>query len=162
MELKIDKTDFQILNMLQQKGRMKRSVIAEHVGLTIPAVSERMRKMEESGVIRNYACIADARKLNLDMMAFVFIATESSKSYQIIIDQSEKEPEIQECHAITGGGSHLLKIRTVNTESLEKLLARIQSWKGVVNTTTDIVLSSPKETTALSLEHLKTKIENKK
>lgn len=141
---------------------MKRNELAEQIGLTIPAISERMRKMEEAGVIKNYACVADARKLNLDMMAFVFIATESSKSYQIIIDQAEREPEIQECHAITGGGSHLLKIRTVNTETLENLLARIQSWKGVVNTTTNIVLSSPKETTALSLAHLNNKINNKK
>ncbi len=141
---------------------MKRNEIAEKIGLTIPAISERMRKMDEAGVIRNYACVADARMLHLDMMAFVFIATESSKSYQVIIDQAEKEPEIQECHAVTGGGSHLLKIRTVNTETLEKLLARIQSWQGVVNTTTNIVLSSPKETTALSLDHLKDKINNKK
>lgn len=141
---------------------MKRNELAEQIGLTIPAISERMRKMEEAGVIKNYACVADARKLNLDMMAFVFIATESSKSYQIIIDQAEREPEIQECHAITGGGSHLLKIRTVNTETLENLLARIQSWKGVVNTTTNIVLSSPKETTVLSLAHLNNKINNKK
>ena len=141
---------------------MKRGKLAEEIGLTIPAISERMRKMEEAAVIKNYACVADARKLHLDMMAFVFIATESSKSYQIIIDRAEQEPEIQECHAVTGGGSHLLKIRTVNTETLERLLARIQSWEGVVNTTTNIVLSSPKETTALSLDHLKDKISNKK
>jgi Lrp/AsnC family transcriptional regulator, leucine-responsive regulatory protein len=133
---------------------MKRGKLAEQIGLTIPAISERMRKMEEAGIILKYVGVADARKLHLDMMAFVFIATESSKSYQVVIDQAAKEPEIQECHAITGGGSHLLKIRTVNTETLEKLLARIQSWEGVVSTATNIVLSSPKETTALSLGHL--------
>jgi Lrp/AsnC family leucine-responsive transcriptional regulator len=160
--LKIDHIDFQILGVLQKNGRMKRNEIAEQIGLTVPAISERMRKMEESGVIKHYACVADARKLHQDMTAFVFIATESSKGYQIIIDQAEKENEILECHAVTGGGSHLLKIRTVNTESLEKLLARIQSWEGVVNTTTNIVLSSPKETTALSLDHLKEKINTKK
>ncbi len=133
---------------------MKRGKLAEQIGLTIPAISERMRKMEEAGIILKYVGVADARKLHLDMMAFVFIATESSKSYQVVIDQAAKEPEIQECHAITGGGSHLLKIRTVNTETLEKLLARIQSWQGVVSTATNIVLSSPKETTSLSLDHL--------
>ena len=147
---------------MQERGRMKRGKLAEEIGLTIPAISERMRKMEDSGVIKNYACVADARKLHLDMTAFVFVAAESSKSYQVVIDKAETEPEIQECHAITGGGSHLLKIRTVNTESLEKLLARIQSWDGVTNTSTNIVLSSPKETTALYLDHLKNIIKDKK
>ena len=58
---------------------------------------------------------------------------------------------MQECHAITGKGTHLLKIRTRSTESLEKLLSRIQSWEGVVQTMTSVVLSSPKETTYLPL-----------
>ncbi len=159
---KIDLTDIQILKTLQEKGRMKRNKLADHIKLTIPATSERMRKMEESGLIKNYSCVADARRLSLDMMAFVFVETDSSKHYQNVINQSLKEPEIQECHAITGSGSHLLKIRTVNTESLERLLSRIQSWNGVLNTTTDIVLSSPKETSALSLNHLENKINSKK
>ena len=153
----MDETDVRLLAILQDRGRIKRNELAEEVGLSTPAVSERMRKMQEKGIIKGFACIADARALKLDMTAFIFVTSESSKYYGNVIDHAAKEPEIQECHAITGGGSHLLKVRTVNTSSLEKLLARIQSWKGVVNTRTDIVLSSPKETTALSLNHLHVK-----
>ena len=152
---KYDQMDIQILEILQNQGRKKRNELAETVGLTIPAISERMRKLEEKGVIKQYACIVDSRQMHLDMTAFIFISSDASKNYQQIIEHALKEPEIQECHAITGGGSHILKVRTINTDSLEKLLARIQSWKGVQNTTTNIVLSSPKETTALSLNHLK-------
>jgi Lrp/AsnC family leucine-responsive transcriptional regulator len=57
--------------------------------------------------------------------------------------------EILECHAITGEGTHLLKVRTANTASLEKLLARIQAWAGVVSTQTSVVLSTSKETQRL-------------
>jgi Lrp/AsnC family leucine-responsive transcriptional regulator len=59
-----------------------------------------------------------------------------------------------ECHAITGEGSHLLKVRTQTNSTLEKLLSRIQAWPGVISTHTDIVLSSPKEITALPLEYV--------
>ncbi len=58
-------------------------------------------------------------------------------------------------HAITGDGSHILKIRTESTETLENLLSKIQAWPGVVNTRTDVVLSSPKETNVLPLSQLK-------
>ena len=162
MSDRLDPIDLRLLEILQQKGRIKRNELAEEVGLSTPAVSERMRKMQEKCIIKGYACIADARALKLDMTAFIFVTSESSKYYQNVIDRAAVEPEIQECHAITGGGSHLLKVRTVNTSSLEKLLARIQSWEGIINTRTDIVLSSPKETTALSLNHLKPKPEEDK
>ena len=155
MSDKIDDIDVRLLEILQYRGRTKRNVLAEQVGLTTPAVSERLRKMEERGVIKGYAAVADARKLHLDMTAFIFVISESSRFYPDIIRYAEKEEEIQECHAITGGGSHLLKVRTHNTASLERLLGRIQSWKGVLSTRTNIVLSSPKETTALTLNHLK-------
>jgi Lrp/AsnC family leucine-responsive transcriptional regulator len=60
--------------------------------------------------------------------------------------------DILECHAITGDGSHLLKVRTKNTESLEKLLAKIQAWNSVVNTRTNLVLSTSKETMHIKIE----------
>ncbi|RMH64811.1 MAG: Lrp/AsnC family transcriptional regulator [Calditrichaeota bacterium] len=155
MSDKIDDIDVRLLEILQKRGRMKRNELAERVGLTTPAVSERMRKMEEKGIIKGYGAVTDARKLHLDMTAFIFVISESSRFYPSIIRQAENEVEIQECHAITGGGSHLLKVRTRNTASLEKLLGRIQSWQGVLSTRTNIVLSSPKETTAVTLAHLK-------
>ena len=66
------------------------------------------------------------------------------------------QTEIMEVHAVTGDGSHLLKVRTWNTSTLEQLLSEIQSWKGVKQTRTNVVLSSPKETSALPIEELKT------
>ncbi len=157
----MDEIDLELLSVLQKQGRMKRNELAEKVGLTTPAVSERMRKMQEKGIIKNYAAIADPLSLQLDMAAFIFVTSESSQYYREIVTHAEQEPEILECHAITGDGSHILKVRTKNTAALERLLARIQAWKGVIRTRTNIVLSSYKESSALPLNHLKPKQEDK-
>lgn len=151
---KVDDVDVQILKILQAHGRTKRNELAESVKLSIPAVSERLRKLEERGVIRSFNAVLDARKLGLGLTAFIFLTTESSAYYKQLLEKALAHPEILECHAVTGDGSHLLKIKTLSTETLEKLLSHIQSWPGVTNTRTNVVLSSPKEDTMISLAHL--------
>ncbi len=154
-DIKLDEIDLKILSTLQNNGRTKRNKLAEEVKLSIPSVSERLRKLEESGVILGYHSVLDARSVSLEVTAFIFLTTESSKFYAKIIERATEHDEILECHAITGDGSHILKIRTESTETLENLLSKIQSWPGVVNTRTDVVLSSPKETNVLPLSQLK-------
>ncbi|RMD85569.1 MAG: Lrp/AsnC family transcriptional regulator [Calditrichaeota bacterium] len=156
-EPKLDEIDLKILQILQQRGRTKRNELAEQVNLSIPSISERLRKLEEYGIIKGYHAVLEARKVGLEVTAFIFIISESSQHYPEIIKEAQKVPEVLECHAITGEGSHLLKVRTQSTASLERLLSTIQSWPGVINTRTSIVLSSPKETTVLPLEHLQAK-----
>ncbi len=154
-DIKLDEIDLKILSTLQDNGRTKRNKLAEEVKLSIPSVSERLRKLEESGVILGYHSVLDARSVGLEVTAFIFLTTESSKFYAKIIERAKEHEEILECHAITGDGSHILKIRTESTETLENLLSKIQAWPGVVNTRTDVVLSSPKETNVLPLSQLK-------
>jgi Lrp/AsnC family leucine-responsive transcriptional regulator len=81
----------------------------------------------------------------------VFVSIDSSKNYPLFIERVMDVDEILECHSITGEGSHLLKVKTENTSTLEKLLARIQSWPGVTGTRTNIVLSTIKETTKIKI-----------
>jgi len=151
---KLDAIDTQLLEILQARGRTKRNELAEAVKLSIPAVSERLRKLEERGIIRGFHALVDGRKIGLGLTAFISITTESSTFYSKIIDRALMQSEILECHAITGDGSHLLKIKTENTVTLEKLLSKIQSWPGVLNTRTSVVLSSPKEETVVPLAQL--------
>lgn len=153
---KLDAIDLQILEVLQAQGRTKRNELADTVKLSIPAVSERLRKLEDRGIIRSFNAVVEARKVGLEVTAFIFVMAESSTFYAEIIKRAAAQEEILECHAITGEGSHILKARTRSTATLEKLLSQIQSWPGVKNTRTSIVLSSPKETTVLPLTHLKT------
>ncbi len=151
----LDKIDLELLEILQQQGRTKRNVLAEKVGLSLPAVSERLKKLEDEGIIEGYYAKLNYKKMGRDITAFVVVTIDTSKHFTGFLEHILKSDDIQECHAITGEGTHLLKVRTENTEGLEKLLAKIQSWQGVLKTTTDLVLSTPKETTRIKINVIK-------
>lgn len=151
----LDEIDIKILDTLQRKGRTSRNELADMVKLSLPSVSERLRKLEESGYITGYFARLNPKLLGKDITAFIIVIMDSSKHYSSLVDHANSTDEILECHAITGEGSHLLKVRTDNTSSLEKLLAKIQSWPSVTGTRTLLVLSSSKETTQIKLPHIK-------
>ncbi|WP_218827639.1 Lrp/AsnC family transcriptional regulator [Rubricoccus marinus] len=146
---RLDETDATILRLLQTRGRIKRTEIAEAVGLSIPSVSERMRKLEERGVVTGYHAILDAKRLGRDITAFVRVRSASSEHYAEFIQAVTDMDEVQELHSVTGGGSHLLKVRVANTASLEALLGSLQALPGVRGTETSLVLSTLKETSYL-------------
>lgn len=148
---RIDEIDAKILTLLQQHGRMKRNRIAEEVGLSVPSVSERMRKLEERDVITGYHAVVNAKRLHIDITAFIRVNVENSDSYPDFVDQASTLPEVLEVHSITGEGSHILKVRTQNTTTLERLLGRLQSWPSVHGTSTSIVLSTYKETRTIEI-----------
>lgn len=149
----IDEIDLKILEFLQHNSRMKRNMLAEKIGLSLPSVTDRLNKLEELGVIKEYITKLNHKLMGKDITAFIFVTSDSSTHYKDFIQHAQQNHEILECHSITGDGSHVLKIRTENTSSLEKLLAKIQSWKGVRSTRTSIVLSSHKETFAIDLKN---------
>lgn len=151
----LDDIDVKILDILQRKGRTKRNDLAEAVGLSLPSVGERLKKLEENGIITVYHAVLDAKRLCRDITAFIFVTVDSSKHFNQFLEHAGALDEIQECHAITGEGSHLLKIRTTNTASLERLLAKIQAWSGVISTRTNLVLSTSKETSRIRVEAAK-------
>ncbi len=151
MTEKIDEIDVQILNLLQARGRIKRNKIAEDVGLSVPSVSERMRKLEERGVIEGYHAVLNAKRLNLDVTAFIRVSIDGSDNYPAFIERAIAFHEIQEVHSITGDGSHIVKARVRNTSALEKLLAQLQQWTGVRTTSTSLVLSTYKEERAVPI-----------
>ena len=149
---KIDAIDAQILHLLQTDGRMKRTDIAEAVGLSIPSVSDRMRKLTERGVLTGTHAALDAKRLGHDVAAFVFIQSTGSEHYREFVETVTAMDEVQELHSVTGDGSHVLKVRVRNTTALERLLARIQAVPGVRGTRTSLVLSTHKESTYLPAE----------
>ena len=150
-DLKLDDIDLQILDLLQKNGRIKRNEIAENVGLSLPSASERLRKLEESKIIAGYHARLDAKRMGKDITAFVVVTVDSSRHFNSFVEHAAAHEEILEVHAVTGEGTHLVKLRTENTASLERLLARIQSWQGVIKTATSLVLSTAKETTRIRI-----------
>jgi Lrp/AsnC family leucine-responsive transcriptional regulator len=147
----VDTLDIKILDILQKQGRTKRNQVAEEVGLSIPSVSERLKKLEENGIIEGYYTKLNKKAFGYDIMAYILVVMESSKHYKTLLNKVDHIPEILECQSVLGEGSHLLKAITKNTGSLEKLLGEIQSWPGVTATKTTFVLSTIKETTVLDI-----------
>jgi len=148
----LDNLDIKILELLQEQGRTKRNQLAEAVSMSIPSVSERLHKLEDKKIIEGYYTKISKKAFGYDIMAFILLVMDSSKHYKILSQKVEQHPNILECHSILGEGSHILKVIAKNTEALEKLLAEIQSWTGVVSTKSFFVLSSIKESTKIDLK----------
>lgn len=147
----LDAIDIKILETLQENARTKRNALAEEVGLSLPSLSDRLKKLEDNGIIEGYFTKVNRKVFGYDLMAFILVVMDSSKNYEKLSEKVLKTPEILECHSILGEGSHILKALVKDTEALEKLLSQIQSWPGVTRTITSFVLSTIKETTTIKL-----------
>ena len=147
-----DNRDLQILEILQKDGRSTASDIAKEVDLSIPTVGERIKKLSEKGIINKFVAVLNHKNAGLDLTAFIFIVSEHSDHYDEFIKKTNECKAVMECHSITGGGSHILKIRAKNSQGLEDLLYEIQNWPGVSRTQSNVVLSSYKETTDIDLQ----------
>ena len=142
--MKLDSTDLKILKKLQQHGRMSASNIAEKIEVSVPTITERIKKLQEAGVIIGFQAIVDPIKIGLDVSAIITIISGSSQHYKKVTVEANKTPEIVQCFSTTGNGSHTLLVNTKNSYTLEELLRKIQSWPGVIRTETQIILSSYK------------------
>ena len=140
----LDEIDRKIISILKSNARESASNIAEAINLSVPATSDRIKKLEDSKIIKGYYAEIDSRKIGLNLSALITVISESSSNYEKIIKFANQSDEIIECYATTGRGSHILIIQTENTESLEKLLRIIQSWPNVIRTETQIILSNNK------------------
>jgi len=142
--INLDHIDKQIISILQQKGRDSASHIAIQIGMSVPAVTDRIRKLQEAKVITSFQAIIDPRMMGLDVSALIIIISESSEHYTEVVDSAKNTLEVIQCFTTTGNGSHVLIVQTENTRSLEKLLRQIQAWPGVMRTETQIILSNYK------------------
>ena len=139
--MKIDDIDRQILMSLQQDGRRTASEIAKDLNLTVPTITERIRKLQEGSVIQAFQAIIDPRALGLDVTALITVIASSSNNFKRVIENAKETPEIIQCFSTTGVGSMVLWVATKNSKTLEKLLRNIQSWPDVTRTETQVILS---------------------
>jgi len=154
MARKLDETNRRILALLQEDGRMKRQDVAREVGLSTPAVSERMNKLLESGIIERYTAVVNPAAIDKGVTAYLTVAYEAPKSGAGLEKKVENTADILECHAITGVASHLLKVRVSGISALNDLITEIKGWKGVTSVESNIVLETYKETNLLDTEDL--------
>ena len=142
--ISLDDTDNKIISLLKSNARNSVSKISKIINLSVPATSDRIKKLEDLDIIKGYKAVINSRKIGLDLSALFTVVSESSSNYEKIIDFVNETDEIVECFATTGRGSHILMVETRNTDSLEKLLRKIQSWPNVIRTETQIILSNNK------------------
>lgn len=144
----LDAIDRHILRLLRMDGRMPHAAIAKEVGLSGPAVHERVRKLEQKGVIGAYSAVLDPIALDRVHVAFVQVTLADGSEFahdEEIVARICDEPDVLEFHRIAGDDCYLIKVRTATNKDLEQLLRRIRVIRGVSRTRTTIVLSTELE-----------------
>src|SRR5881392_3111562 len=106
----MDATDLRLVDLLQRNGRATQLELAKAVGLSQPAVAERIKKLEERGVITGYAARIDAAQLGIDITAFIGVGIEHPKFFERFTKKVKGLDEVLECHRVAGEDSYLLKV----------------------------------------------------
>ncbi len=142
----MDAIDMRILSLLKQNGRMTASEISKKVNLSIPAVSERIRKLEEGRIIEGYTIRINREKLNFKLLAMIFVNIGKSAFIPSFREEIAAFHEVLECHHIAGEYDYLLKVLVEDTKALEYFLSdKLKKIKGVEKSSTIIILSTLKE-----------------
>ncbi len=140
----LDKRDEVILAALQRSGRATFAEIGKEVGLSPSSVHERVRKLEQAGVIRGYRAEVDSEAIGLFVTALVSVMPLDPKQPDDLPQRVLELPEVEDCHSVAGDENYILKVRTRTTTDLEDFLRRLREKAGV-QTRTTVVLSTPFE-----------------
>jgi len=143
----IDELDVRIVRKLADRGRITWSDLASWLGLSAPATAERVRRLEERGVIRGFAALLDPEAMGCPLLALVSVTLEKPSHRAGFLRWVADAPEVMECHHVAGDDDYLLKLRCAGTQALERLVSDgLKALPGVLRTRTTIVLSTVKET----------------
>ena len=149
----LDAIDRSILALLQDNARLSNAEIGRRIGLATSAVHQRIRKLQERGIILGYAARVDPRSAGFGLAAFVMIRTGEGARSEEITARLRAVPEVLEVHRVVGEDCFFVKVRVHDPDELAVLLDQtIQRIPGVASTRTTIVLQTAKESTALPLD----------
>ena len=143
--MSFDAIDQRILAFLREDGRATHAAMAKVIGLSAPAIGERIRKLEHAGVIRGYQAVIDPAAVGLGICAFVAIAPQPRKPAGTLVAGLLGLPEIVELHAVAGTYAYVAKVRVTDTPALDGFLDRLFMLEGVERTETTIVLRTNAE-----------------
>lgn len=138
MSLQIDAVGWRLLRLLQENARLSFRQLGEAIGLTAPAAAERVRRMEDTGILKGYYAEIDLEKAGLPVLAFVLLTCNAQQSRRIRAAVPDM-PAVIECHCITGSESYILKVAVASVPRLESLLIELTNYGEV---RTSLVLST--------------------
>jgi Lrp/AsnC family leucine-responsive transcriptional regulator len=136
----IDTLDERILSELQENGRLTMKALAERVGLSSPAMIERVRRLEERGVLTGYRAVIDPAAIGRTFTALISVDVDRRHA-EPFLNRLRSEPAVQECHRVTGDHTFMVKAHVASTDELERLVDQLAEVGG--NCSTSIVLSTP-------------------
>ena len=142
----MDEIDCKILAALKENGRATSSEISKKVSLSVPAVAERIRKLEQSHVIEQYTVKLNQKALGYNLMAFILVNIDVPENVESFRSQIIQGPNVLECHHIAGPNDYLLKVLVADTDELEHFISHVlKEINGVINSNTFIRLSTLKD-----------------
>jgi Lrp/AsnC family leucine-responsive transcriptional regulator len=154
----IDEKDLKIVNLLQENARISNAEIARQLEMAPSAVFERVRRLEESGIIAGYAARLNPESLGLGLVAFIFIRTDDRVGTHKTANEIAKLPGVQEIHDVAGEDCYLVKLRARDTQDLAAFMREhLGKMKSIRSTRTTIVLQTLKESGRLPLETIQPK-----
>jgi DNA-binding Lrp family transcriptional regulator len=153
--MELDELDRSILNILQNEGNLSNVELARRIHLSPPATHARVRRLEELGVIRQYAALLEREQLGFDMLCFVHINLQRHQPQEVesLREAIRQMPEVLECYHITGEFDYLLKVVVHDRKGLERfVIERLTPVPGIARIHTSLVLSEVKSTTAIPFD----------
>ena len=145
----MDALDYQILTCLKENARENASNIGAKINLSTSAVIERIKKLENSGVIEKYTALINQNRIGRELTAFINVRLEHPKLYDSFVETIHQKSAIAECYYIAGDFDFLLKVVVTSRSMLEEVLNDIKSIDGVSLTRTTVVLSTNKHEVCL-------------
>lgn len=148
----MDPVDLHILRLIQADNRRSAADLGQEVGLSVSAASDRIRRLNSTGVVLANRAVVSPKLAGLGLCAFLFVDLEPRADEHAFAEALRRLPEVQEAHHVTGPHSWLLKVRVRDASALQHLLANhLKPLPGVLRTETVIALDTAKETTELAL-----------
>lgn len=140
----MDDLDLKIIKLLQLNARITASDIGKEINMSVPAVTDRIKKLEAAGVIMQYTAVINPKKFGKELTAIMYVSLERPKYIDKFLEFVKEEDDILECHYLAGDYDYALKIITENTDTLERLLNKIKAVQGIQKTKTSVALSTIK------------------
>ena len=145
-ELVLDKVDLNILRLMQENARISNADMARELGMAPSGVLERVKKLEQKGVIQQYTARINPSALQQKMLAFIFMKASDGPGCTETAEALAKIPEVQEVHHIAGDDCYLVKVRTYDSSTLVQLMRKnFSQIPNLISTRTTIVLETVKE-----------------
>jgi Lrp/AsnC family leucine-responsive transcriptional regulator len=138
----IDAVDRQLLDLLRANGRASYAELARQVGLSSPAVHERVGKLEAAGVITGYRAVVDPVAIGLDVTALVGVIESDSVDDTGLEGALREMPQVEDCWRVAGSEGYVLKVRVSDIPALESTISTLNRIRGVARTRTTVVLST--------------------